>query len=1018
MSQGMPPALRAALPVAIVGVTMVTAIGVCVGVPCLSTGVRYGMWIDRCPATDMRMDLRAQVFGARRGSDDGVLFLEPRGRWLDAAEGPSQEQTGQIARGYTVNATLRTSDGDPVEGLEVGRLKASGGPRVATLTLPDIPDDDYVLHLEVDAGFDAASLDLELPLFAPALVHAMSDRPLYKPGQEVLLRSVILDRRDETPIPLRPGHWQIFNPEGLQVLDERDRTDEWGIADTSFPLDRRAAQGTWRAAWVSGEARDEISFDVRPFQLPRLTATTTPAQTWFAIGDDLIIEGRATYTSGAPVTRAPVQVRLRQSGRWPIPLAWEEPRITRTGRDGTFEISWGPVPSDLMEATTLQASAVITEQTGEAIQTSASLVLSPEGLQIEAVTEFGDGLVGDVNNRAYLRVATPDRAPLRDTTVTVRNPWDPLDEGAVATTDADGVVAVQLDPGDPVTVVHPAPPLRVRPFLPDEPRIVSATDGAGSGLGLVDRRGLDDLFPAIARCGRYAIGNESVPVALQVRASGTVQRVLAKPGVLSDCVARAMRRGRFEARSPRIIRVTWMVPDSRQPFLHWNHTASWGDTPLSQVLADAGRRARRCLTRGQGNHGTHALTVQWFVETGQRVPEIEIQRGAGTGLAPSVLGCLQRGLAELELSEVPTTTSLGQSVAELRLPQRPGQDPPEATTETAYQLEVVAQRGDAELGRGRLVLPVGHIPPIRLRATPSLALPGDDVLVEVFRGPDYGGDLPGSLSLMQGTVELSEVELDGNGARFTLPDDVRGFLHVSWAQARTVIYAQEPAPLTVSVATDAAAYRPGATAVLTVRTESAGRAEPAGVGLVGVDQALSQLAPLLAPDDMGRVTVRATSDRPAFGTFDPRALALGRVSGENAAKATLLRIADLPMDAGGDERQSAGASSRADTETELLTSFYRVLETTIAAVREWERSAPDTETLDPSRLVELYDGARATLRRAGTPAVDGFGRELTLPALPPDLLAQLEPQRVVSDATRLPEDLVSLERHVREEVAP
>lgn len=1015
---GVPPALRAAVPVGIVGAVMLFFMGVCVGFPCFSTGLRYGLWVDRCPATDLRLDVQAGVYGALRGSSDGLVWVRPRARWLSSAHEPGTEQSGHLVRGYRVNATLRRSDGTTVEGVELGRLEYAGGERHAALTLPDLPDDDYELHLEVVTGFETTLVEVPLPLFAPALAHAMTDRPLYKPGQEVLLRSVVLDRRDQTPIESRPGRWRITDPGDNVVLEERDRGDDWGIADTSFPLDRNAPHGTWRATWESGGARDDITFEVRPFQLPRLTATASPTRPWFRVGDELTIEGRATYTSGAPVANAPVQVVLRHTtGRWPMPIAWEEPRAARTARDGTFRVSWGPVPGDLMDFTELIAAVTVTEAAGEAVGASSMLKLSPEALRVEAVTELGDGLVGDFNNRAYLRVATPDGTPLRRAAVTVKNPWDPLGKSIEATTDEDGVAAVQIDPGDPVTVVLPAPPLRVRPFLPDPPRLASGQDVRGGSLELADRRGLDQLHPAIASCGQYATSNTKVKLAVQVRANGTVRRVLGPDDRLGRCVARATQRARFARGEARVLTLQWLVPDTRQPWLAWDHRLAWGQDVVHSHLTDAALAARRCLTRGQGSSGSPVFTVQWHVAEGSRRIDTEVRRHANTGLSPSTLSCVAARLAGLRLDEPAPEASMGESVATLRIPQAPGQEVPQAITRTAYELEVSAALDGQDMGSGRIVLEPGVIPAVRLRATPSLADPGAEVVVEVFRGPQYGGDLPDELELMHGSVELQEVELEENAATFTIPDHARGFLHVDWAGARTVIYVRDPNPLAVTVSTDAAAYRPGDTAALTVRTLAGDSPRAAAVGLVGVDEALSQLAPLLPPDDYGRITVRAESQRPAFGTFDPKALALGRLRGENAAKATLLRISELPMDAAGDERISTDGETRVDTETDTLAAFYRALEATIARVRAWEEEAPESEKLDPERMVALYRAALADLRSDGEPAVDAFGRELRLTLLPGELLAQLEPQQVVSDATRLPEDLVSLERHVREEVA-
>lgn len=1012
------PTLSALLPVVVVGTVMLVCVGVCVGFPCLTTGLRYGMWLDRCPATEMRLDVSAEGVDLLRGDDQGLLFVRPSARWLLDGDRDAQLASGQLRRGFSVDVSLLDEQEQPVSGLVVERFEAAGDGRRARLSLPQVPDGDYTLRVVVDAGFESRTVDLPLPLYAPAIVHLMTDRPLYKPGQEVLLRSVVLKRTDQTPLEGRPGRWRILDPEGNEMLVERDQAGPWGIADGSFPLDAHATHGTWIASWETGGESDQVQFDVRPFRLPRFTVELAADQPWYRIGDEIVLEGRATYTSGAPIGRAPVQIQLQPAqGRWPMPLSWEEPLQAITEPDGTFSVTLDQVPPDLMDRTTLTAIASVTEAAGEIAQGRGQIVLSDEGLQIEAVTELGDGLVGGFNNRAYLRVSTPDGRPLPGAEIEVGNPYDPMDAGKLATADADGVIAIQLDPGDPVTVVTPAPPFRPRPLTPDAPALNHATlVNSSVALSLEDRRALDALHPAIAACGQYALGNTAVDVAVQLDPSGVVRRRMAPDGALGDCVSAAMQRLRLPAGDARTLKLQWVVPDSLQPWLQWSHHQAYGSASASAVIEEQGKLARRCLQRGQGLHGGEVLRIHWVVTEDSRAISTQITRESGAGLSPQALSCLASGISGGSLPQPATADAMGVSRATLQLPQRPGQRPPTPTTQTAYELEVTATAGGEALGSGRLVLPVGAIPALRLRATPSLLSPGETVTIDLLRGPQFAGALPEELQLYEGSREVAEAEVVDRSATFTVPEDVDGFLHVDYAGARAIVYVQRPDPLSVGLQTDAARYRPGQTATLTVTTTSGGGPTAAGVGLVGVDSALAQLAPLLGPDDYGRVTVRATSSAPAFGAFDPRALVLGQLQGDNAARATVLRINHLPMDAAGDSPASTHGQERADTVEILTHNFYRVLTEVVSRVRAWEASAPDSEQMDPARMVAFWDEALEALDDGDAPAVDGFGRSLTLDVLPLDLLEQVDPRQVVADGTRLPEDIESFTRYVDEEV--
>ncbi|MBW2255932.1 MAG: hypothetical protein JRI25_15220, partial [Deltaproteobacteria bacterium] len=993
--------------------------GMCIGFPCLTTGVRYGMWIDHCPVTDLRLGGHVDVSGVVRGGD-GTVSVLPYARYMRGHGGDAWVTEATMYRGVQVHLDLLDAEGELLEGMEVKDRKKRRGRRKHTISLPALPDGDYILRAKLYAPFESVQVDVDLPLYAPAIAHVMTDRPLYKPGQEVLLRSVTLKRTDLSPLEGRPGRWRITSPDGTEMLLEKDRAAAYGVADSTFPLDSRAPVGTWTAQWLSGEASDSVTFEVRPFKLPRFTVDLSPSARWYGIGDKVRLEGKARYTSGAPVANAPVELRLHPAeGRWPMPLAWEEPVNVRTDDGGSFEVTIGTVPSDLIERNVLAAAVRVTEEAGEVATGGTRVILSKDDLMVEAVTELGDGLVGGFNNRAYLRVSTPDNSPLPLADVVVSNPWDTRAKAREAKADEDGVAALQLDPGDPVTVVIPAPPVRVRPLVPGTPSISSGGElWEGRSLDMAERRALDRAVPAVARCGDYAPGDASVRIGVRVNGAGTVSDVLHDTSPVGRCVGAAVRAVRFPMGAQRTYSLTWIVPDSLVPSFQVNTSPAYGaHDGFRRSWQEAAIEARRCASMGQGVSGRTVLKAHWRVFEESQAIESSLQTDRGTGLNGAQLECVRRAFLSARLDEEADEDAMGTASVSLSVPSPPGSSKPSPTATTGYELQIAAHVDQAKIGETRLVLPVGLIPPLRLRATPSLASPGDSVMVEMFRGPDFYGDLPEKVWLRRGDlyVEKAKVDEESRSVTYTLPSDQDGFFYVEVSGARAVIFVQPTDPLSVELATDEATYRPGATARLTVTTRAGDAPTPAGVGLSGVDTALAQLAPLLGPDDYGRVTVRATSDNPAFGAFDPRALSLGQVRGENAAKAAVLRISQLPMDPGGDERLYTSGSSTHDDVEVLITSFYRALEALHKRVRAWEKTAPEGETMSPALMVEMWNETTKALDKEGKSARDAFGRRLTLDILPSDLLAQVDPRQVVADGTRLPEDVIAWDRYVLEE---
>jgi hypothetical protein len=996
-------------------------LGMCVGFPCLTTGVRYGMWLDHCPVTDLRLGGNVDISGVVRGGD-GTVSVLPYARYMRGRGGAAWVSEATVYRGVQVHLDLLDAEGELLEGMEVKDRKKRRGRRKATVTLPELPDGDYILRAKLYAPFENIEVDVDVPLYAPAIAHVMTDRPLYKPGQEVLLRSVTLKRTDLSPLEQRPGRWRITAPDGTEMLVEKDRAGAYGVADSTFPLDSRAPVGTWTAQWLSGAASDSVTFEVRPFKLPRFTVELSPSARWYGIGDKVRIEGTARYTSGAPVANAPVELRLfRAEGRWPMPLEWEEPINARTDVNGRVEVTVGTVPSDLIERNVLSVAARVTEEAGEVATGGTRVILSKDDLMAEAVTELGDGLVGGFNNRAYLRVSTPDGSPLGLADVVVTNPWDTRAKAREAKADEDGVAALQLDPGDPVTVVIPAPPVRVRPLVPETPNLGSGRElWEGRSLDMAERRAIDRAVPAVARCGDYAPGGDTARIGVRVNAGGTVSDLLHGTRAVDRCVGAAMRAVRFPTGSQRTYALSWNVPDSLVPSFNVNTRAAYGShDEVGKSWQGAAVEARRCVPFGQGVSGRKVLKAHWRVFEDSQTIESSVETERGTGLSSSQLDCVRRAFLSARLDTEAPDDAMGTASVSISVPSAAGATQPSPTATTGYELKIAAHVDQAKIGDTRLVLPVGLIPPMRLRATPSLASPGDQVTVEMFRGPDFYGDLPEKVWLRRGDlyVEKAKVDEESRSVTYTIPSDQDGFFYVEVSGARAVIFVQPTDPLSVGLATDEPAYRPGATARLTVTTRAGDAPTAAGVGLSGVDTALAQLAPLLGPDDYGRVTVRATSDNPAFGAFDPRALSLGQVRGENAAKAAVLRISQLPMDPAGDERLYTSGESTHNDEAVLITSFYRALEALHRRVREWEKTAPEGETMSPALMVEMWNQTVKALEKEEKPARDAFGRRLTLDILPSDLLAQVDPRQVVADGTRLPEDVIAWDRYVLEEVA-
>ncbi len=340
---------------------------------------------------------------------------------------------------------------------------------------------------------------------------------------------------------------------------------------------------------------------------------------------------------------------------------------------------------------------------------------------------------------------------------------------------------------------------------------------------------------------------------------------------------------------------------------------------------------------------------------------------------------------------------------------------PQDTVLTGYELLVTARRDNERFGSTRVRLQPGRVPDLRLRSSAQLLAPGEEVTVQLLRGPDYTGELPEKLTLQKGYEQLeAPVASETREATFKIPASWQGWASVSYGGAATYVFVRPTTALTVKVTPEKSRYAPGQVAQLGIETTVGGRGSAAAVGLFGVDESLAQLTPLPGSDELAGLRPNATGES-AFGALDAQALTLGRIRGANAAAATLARISAIPPAPAVEGVSSVTGSTVFDPNEALVDRFYLALGELSARVRTWEREAPTGEKLTPGTVAKLWSASLDALQSKQTPADDAWGRRLRLHRLPSDLLALTAPRELVVDGTRLPEDLENWSQWVAKE---
>jgi hypothetical protein len=1002
----------------IAGGFLLLSIAVASQVVCLPAWIGYGVVIPECADGEMRVGVTVDAGALRRGEWGAVVV----GAVARYTTGPADEVRAAPIDRLEPSVFLLNGSREVPLPPEKGWEDAGSGRRVGRVMLPaDLEDGEYRLLAKVDTSLGAGRIDVPLPVFAPAVVHVLTDRPLYEPGNTMKFRAVVLRARNLAPLEGRPGKWIVTDPMGEVVLEDRAPAGEYGVVAGDFPLDQGAAAGDWRIRWESGAARDEVTVRVEPFTLPRFSVEASSVKPFYTSGERPRIRGRVTYSSGAPVASAILEMEWSSSGEWPPPTSWMQgdlPRRASTDPSGEVELVLPEVPGDLRGRATLYARVAAVDPAGDRVEGSASVLLSKDAITVESVTELYGGLVEGFNNRVFLRASTAGGAVLARSKLRVKRTWDPTDKGTDTETDEDGVAVLQLDPGPAVNIVIPPMPARAPPRPPAIERTHAQALISGEAPSLKDQVALDTLARPLEPCARFVNGSDNVTVSVWIDPSGAI-RATAPDTPLGRCFADVLEKQRFPVGADRILTLGYGVT-SDLPTISFEAAATIGEAPerVEQAIGEALLDARTCLP--DDVEATHFPRVLAYRYANDAVSVKLVRDDDGGALPERFAACVEARLQRLVLpkkgeEEGDTPEHFGFARLYAHPAPRYQAARPQATVMLGYEMSVAAETLDGEaIGKTEIRFEPGSVPDVRLRPSKVLASRGETVKVELIRGPSFTGDLPEKLYLRheQKTLE-ADFDEESRSASFALPKELEGWFEATFSGARALIYVRPESELELAVTPDRERYEPRDRARLAISTKAGGKGTPAAVGLFGVDQSLSQIAALTGPDAMARIRPKVEMREKAFGALDAEALALGRIRGRNAAEATVLLVSSIPAPAEYDSYVGTSGATVFDPLETLTDHFYVVLGALHDEVRAWERSAPKGELMKPPRMASMWQKALASCRQKKEPISDAYGRDLELHQLPDDLLELVAPRSVVIEGTRLPEDVENWNQWVR-----
>jgi uncharacterized protein YfaS (alpha-2-macroglobulin family) len=242
--------------------------------------------------------------------------------------------------------TARRDNGAAVPGASVawsdgaGILKSghTGADGITSLERTS-PEHTYVLGEDKSGGvFVSENFYYDSEIYNTK-IYAVTDRPLYRPGDEVNVKFFARDfksARVSQPAAAGPIGLTVYDPNGTPLLTQALQLDAGTGTETRFRLPPGATAGGYELRFSYQDGTYGAAFRVAEYVKPHFEINVQPARPEFKTGEAVLATIALRYPDGKPVKNAKltlslrgqkntmVEGELRYSGLFPVELKTQE----------------------------------------------------------------------------------------------------------------------------------------------------------------------------------------------------------------------------------------------------------------------------------------------------------------------------------------------------------------------------------------------------------------------------------------------------------------------------------------------------------------------------------------------------------------------------------------------------------------------------------------------------------------------------------------------------------------------
>ena len=242
--------------------------------------------------------------------------------------------------------TANRQTGAPTPGVSIvwsdgrGVLQSGVSDAAGVLSMQrDSPEKSYVIGQDAAGGvFVSENFYYDSEIYN-AKLYAVTDRPLYRPGDSVQVKFIgrrFLDARRSEALPAGALKLEVRDPNGTQLLTQNVKLLAGRGGNASFTLPANAPAGGWELRFALGDDLYGAAFRVAEYVKPHFDIHLSFDKATPKSGEAINGQVRLTYPSGKPVAggrislsvraqqTAMVEGELQYAGQFPVKLEQEE----------------------------------------------------------------------------------------------------------------------------------------------------------------------------------------------------------------------------------------------------------------------------------------------------------------------------------------------------------------------------------------------------------------------------------------------------------------------------------------------------------------------------------------------------------------------------------------------------------------------------------------------------------------------------------------------------------------------